>query len=63
MFYFALGFDGNIHHLGDCKDFEEADEKQEKMELDAVWVADLPTAKRWAESIQSVRPKLNNKKS
>lgn len=51
MTYLALGFDGNIHNLGDCKDWEAAEQKREQMELDAVWLFDVETAGEWVKAI------------
>lgn len=51
MTYLALGIDGNIHNLGECVDWAEAEEKQEQMKLDAVWLFDAETAEEWVKAI------------
>ena len=51
MMYLALGFDGHIHNLCDCGDFESAEESAKDLGIDTVWIIDRPTAKEWAKTI------------
>jgi len=55
MKYFALTGLGNIKSLGECKDFDEADEKAEQLGIDANWIGDEDTFKRWEKQMVEVR--------
>ena len=45
--WFALGFDGNLYVLGDCTDFEAADEVAMDLGINAVWIVDPEQAQQW----------------
>ena len=48
--WFALGSDGFIYKLGDCGDFEAADEVANDIlpeGADALWILDADTAYHW----------------
>ena len=47
MKWFMLGGDGEMYPLGECVDFNEADEKAD----DAVWIFDAITAQEWVETL------------
>jgi hypothetical protein len=49
--WFALGFDGNMYAIGDCGDYETADEIAVDMGIDVMWLADYETAKQWLDTI------------
>jgi hypothetical protein len=46
--WFALGVDGVMYCLGDCGDFECAEEiAAEYIDVETVWIADETTARQW----------------
>jgi hypothetical protein len=50
--WFCLsGVDGRIYSLGQCADFEEADEKAGERNLESVWLASPFIAQRWREAL------------
>jgi len=49
--WFALGWDGKVYPLGDCGDYEAADEVARDVGIDAVWLADYDTASQWRDAI------------
>jgi hypothetical protein len=49
--WFALGWDGNVYALGDCGDYEAADEVAKDTGIDAVWLACYETATQWRDAI------------
>ena len=55
MKYFALTGLGNIESLGECRDFDEADEKADEKGLDANWIGDKETFMRWEKQMTEVR--------
>ena len=52
MTYVALADDGKIYNLCDCGDFDSAEEAEQKLGINAVWIADEPTWKLWLESLK-----------
>ena len=50
--WFALSCLGNLHPLGDCGDFEAANEIANDVGLDAIWIADAETVMQWFETIK-----------
>ena len=47
-FWYALGNDGNMYCLGDCGDFEVAEEiAEDTIDCGVVWIADKNTANQW----------------
>jgi hypothetical protein len=55
MKYFALTGLGNIESLGEHEDFDGADEEADKRDIDANWIGDEDTFKRWEEQMIGVR--------
>ena len=51
--WFALSCLGNLHPLGDCGDFDAAEEIANDLGLDAIWIADAETVKQWADTIRT----------
>jgi hypothetical protein len=51
--WFALSSSGNLWALGDCGDFDAAEEIANDLEIDAVWIADAETAMQWSQTIQN----------
>ena len=47
--WFALSFDGALISLGDCGDYQVADELAQALEIDAMWLIDPEMAKQWAD--------------
>lgn len=50
--WFALGDDGLMYCLGDCGDFECAEEISVDLGVNAVWIADEQTARQWLFRLQ-----------
>ena len=50
--WFALSSSGNLWALGDCGDFDAAEEIANDQEIDAVWIADADTATQWMNTIK-----------
>lgn len=42
---------GLVYALGDCGDFEAAENVAQDLDIDAVWIADADTARQWARAI------------
>jgi len=42
-----------LHPLGDCGDFDAAEEIANDLGLDAIWIADAETVKQWADTIRT----------
>jgi hypothetical protein len=55
MKYFALTGLGNIVSIGECKDFDEADQKASELGYDASWLGDAETFKRWEKHMAQVK--------
>lgn len=56
MKYFALTGLGNIISLGECKDFDEADDKaSDEFGFDTNWIGDEETLQRWEKNIAQVK--------
>ena len=52
--WFALGCDGVLYALGDCGDFEIADEIAiDLLPWDAIWIADPKTARQWGDLLNA----------
>ena len=51
--WFALSSSGNLWALGDCGDFDAAEEIANDQEIDVVWIADADTATQWGQTIQN----------
>ena len=49
--YFALDNTWDMWSLGDCGDFDAAEEIADDLGIEAVWIADAVTAKQWAKVI------------
>jgi hypothetical protein len=55
--WFALGVDGVMYCLGDCGDFECAEEiAAEYVGVGTVWIADETTARQWYACLSQVNP-------
>jgi hypothetical protein len=52
--YFALDISGQLTRLGDCGDYEAADEVANDLGLDTVWIVDYYTAMQWLDCIESI---------
>ena len=55
MKYFMLTGLGDMKSLGECKDFDDADEKATAAGFDANWIGDEETLERWEKQIAEVR--------
>jgi len=44
--------------IGDCGDFEAAEEIANDLGLDAIWIADAETVKQWADTIRTTMDKV-----
>jgi len=42
---------GLVYALGDCGDFEAAEQTARDLDIQAVWIADADTARQWARAI------------
>ncbi len=51
--WFALSSSGNLWALGDCGEFDAAEEIANDQEIDVVWIADADTATQWSQTIQN----------
>ena len=61
MTYLALDINGNIHSLGDCKNFDEAEHKTCPLgEIPAVWIWNEEDARKAVETINQKLP-MNKK--
>lgn len=50
--WFALDAEtGLVYALGDCGDFEAAEEVALDIDIQPVWIADAETARQWMRSI------------
>ena len=53
MKYLSLSSDGNIHNLGDCGDWEAANEiAEEYLDIEPIWTA---TLKDWVEIAKTIK--------
>lgn len=51
--WFALdGLTGSVYALGDCGDFEAAEQVALDIDIQAVWIADADTARQWMRCIE-----------
>ena len=50
--WFALSSCGNLWALGDCGDFDVAEEIANDIGLDVMWIADADTATQWMNTIK-----------
>lgn len=51
-FWYAVGTDGNLYCLGDCGDFDAADEiAKDTMPCGCVWILDRHFAEQWLETL------------
>ena len=61
MIYLALGADGNMYNLGDCGDFDAADEiAQEYLVVESIWITGLDKWLEIAKSIERMNKKWEN---
>lgn len=51
--WFALSSSGNLFSLGDCGDFDAAEEIANDQEIDVIWIVDADEATQWMKTIQS----------
>jgi hypothetical protein len=49
--YFALDVEGVLTALGDCGDYEAADEIASDLGINALWLINADIAKQWVETI------------
>ena len=49
--WFALSSSGFLWPLGDCGDFDAAEEIANDLELDVIWIVDSDTARQWLNTI------------
>ena len=56
--WFALSSSGNLWALGDCGDFDAAEEIANDLEIDAVWIADAETAMQWMNTVKVTMDKF-----
>jgi hypothetical protein len=51
--WFALsGVDGRIYSLGECSDFDQADDRAKDRGLDTVWIASPYVAEAWRQALR-----------
>ena len=50
--YMGLGVDGKIYSLGECEDFEAADQASEKLSIDCTWIFSEEDAKGYLDQIK-----------
>ena len=63
MTYVALADDGKIYNLGDCEDFDAAEESEQTLGINAVWIADEETWLDWITTLRQAyecREIINN---
>lgn len=51
--WFALHGDSTMTALGDCGDFEAADEIAQDLGLDPMWLIDPEMAKQWVDTFKT----------
>jgi len=56
--WFALSSSGNLWALGDCGDFDAAEEIANDLEIDVVWIADTDTAMQWMNTIKTTMDRI-----
>ena len=56
--WFALSSSGNLWALGDCGDYDAAEEIANDLEIDVLWLADYETAKQWHDTITTTQEKV-----
>lgn len=56
--WFALGICGNLFPLGDCGDFDAADEIAVDALGDYFWLADADTAIQWMNTIKATMDRV-----
>jgi len=56
--WFALSCLGNLHPLGDCGDFDVAEEIANDLDIDAIWIADAETVMQWANTIKTTMERI-----
>ena len=52
--WFALSSSGDLLSLGDCGDFDAAEEIANDLEIETIWIADAETARQWQDTIAKV---------
>ena len=56
--WFALSSSGNLWALGDCGDFDVAEEIANDQEIDVVWIADADTATQRMNTIKTTMERI-----
>ena len=56
--WFALSISGNLWALGDCGDYDAAEEIADDLEIEVMWLADYETAKQWYDTILATQEKV-----
>ena len=52
-FWYAIGTDGYLYCLGDCGDFDAADEvAKDTLSCGVVWIIDKHFANQWKETLK-----------
>ena len=51
--WFALEFNNQLKAIGDCGDYETADEIATDLGYDTMWLVDPETAQDWADQLAS----------
>tara|TARA_B100000963_G_C22391347_1_gene564628 strand:+ start:483 stop:683 length:201 start_codon:yes stop_codon:yes gene_type:complete len=51
--WFAVHHDSTMSALGDCGDFQAANEIAQDMGLDPMWIVDPKTAKQWVDTFKT----------
>lgn len=49
--YFALACDGFMYCLGDCGDYDAAEESAKDLDIDAVWITNEDIARQWLHNL------------
>ena len=50
--YFCLDISGQLTRLGDCGDYEAADEIARDLGLDVMWLVDYAMASQWLDCLE-----------
>lgn len=52
--YFCLAADGLLYSLGECSNFDDAENKAEELKLDVVWFFGEESAQSWFNTLKEI---------
>jgi hypothetical protein len=58
--WFALSSSGWLWPLGDCGDFDAAEEIANDLELDVIWIVDANEARQWVDTISVTMERITS---